>query len=341
MRAALFNFCLLTFLSVVAAGKELYLMSNKNEVPGYNTFYKIDQPDQGKSKAEALSTNQFDANNNYLSQACICNGIYYAIWDDIAVNAWGITGIRLTNETKNSMDTFELSTTPHFFHSLACGPNKNELIGIGNIPGADIRFNLISLDISDPDNTVETILYDGFDNTQGNLWDTQFTYISDLKEMWAIESTIYNKIVKNKLYRVPVTKNAEPKIYNVDYSDIVQFKGLPVFTYFVTNMGSSTGGLMASLKNTDDQDFYLSNFEFDDKTMSIKIQRKDLVLRTELHSGGVSIPVDSDGKLYFTNQNSQTIFAVDGKSQSFDTLNSFTFTQSGLPYKAIGGLQVV
>ena len=347
MQAFFFNFCLLSLCSVVAAEKTLYLVSNKNEVPGFNTFFGIEDPDTDKApKANDLSHNQIDANNNYLSQACVCDGTYYSIWTNVGAYDWGISGIKnfqKANATNTGLDVFELGRTNYLFHSLACGQNKNELIGIGNIPEVNVSFNLISLDISDPENPVENVLFDGFDNyPQGGLWDTTYSYIPDLNEEWTIVSTLYKgNLVGNKLYRVPVTKDAEPKVYKIDFSSVPSFKGQPVFAYFATNMGSKNGGVMAILNNDERQNFYLTNFEFDDDSMSITFNKGGLVQNNDLNTRGVSIPVDSDGKMYFVNDVSQSIIAVDGKSENFDVVNEFTFTKSGLPYKMVGGLVVL
>ena len=111
---------MLVLFGVVTAEKSLLLVSNLNSNTGYNTFFSIGNPDEERvSKAVDLSDHDLDANKNYLSQACICDGTYYSIWDDIDSYKWGITGIRVDNSTiqNNDLDIFEIGNTKHFFHS--------------------------------------------------------------------------------------------------------------------------------------------------------------------------------------------------------------------------------
>lgn len=304
------------FFSVVEA-TDLLFISNKNEVPGFNTFYEITNINTNKIQTTMLNK-KLDSSRNYLSDSCICQDNYYAIWDDISTYDWGLTKISLTDNTN-----IELPKTTHFLHSLSCGKNDSTLLAIGNIPGFNLQFNVLSIDI---ETGRESILYT-FNNTQGNLFDTQFSYVSSLDEYWiTISENLPRGTIKNSFYQL----NMNTLEINSFMIDTTFLHSKNIFVYYTSKIQDKN---IILLYDYEASKFYGTYFEINN---GIEIN-KNVKEINELNTFGVNIPIDKDNLMYFINVDENIISVVD---KNFETIYKYTFDTLNIPNKLVGGLCV-
>lgn len=312
MKYLIFFFALL--LPIYQA-TDLFFISNKNEVPAFNTFYQIKNVDTNNPQTLILN-HRLDASRNYLSDSCLCNDNYFAIWDNINTYDWGITKISLKDFTNT-----EIPKTKHFMHSLHCGNTNTTLVGVGNIPQKNLQFNIVTIDVETGEENVLLAL----DNQGGNLFDTQFSYIPSLDQFWIVllEEKRFGSF-KNTFYQVDM------KTMNVNTIDISLSKNAMV--YYTTRVDSKN---LIFILDAETFQFYASTFEINEE--SIEIQKENLKEVNDLNTFGINIPIDEKNLLYFINSDENIISITD---KDLEKKEKYSYNDLTIPNLLIGGVCV-
>jgi hypothetical protein len=307
-------FCALLSLPIYQA-TDLFFISNKNEVPGVNSFYQIKNIDTDCPQSSILNS-RLDASRNYLSDSCICNGNYFAIWNDISSYDWSITKISLKDYTNT-----EIPKTKHFMHSLSCGNTSTTLLGVGNIPQKNLQFNIVTIDIETGEENVLLTL----DNKEGNLFDTQFSYIPSLDQYWIVllEEKRFGSI-KNTFYQIDM------KTMNVNTMDITLSKNTMV--YYTTRVDNQN---LIFFLDVETFKLYASTFEINGQ--SIEIQKEKLKEVDDLNTFGINIPVDEKNLIYFINSDQNLISITD---HDLKMKRKYSYDDFNIPNLLIGGVCV-
>ena len=308
------KFVLLLFSLLLPAyqATDLLFISNKNEVPAFNSFYEIKNIDSHNPQSSILN-NRLDASKNYLSDSCICNNNYFAIWDDINKYDWGITKISLKDYANN-----EIPKTRHFMHSIHCGNTSSTLVGVGNIPQQDLSLNIVSINIETGDENVLLTL----DNKEGNLFDTQFSYIPSLDQYWIflLEKQHFGSM-KNTFYQVDM------KTMNGNTMDVSLSKNTMV--YYTARVDNQN---LIFLLDLETLKFYTSTFDINGE--SIDIKKEKLKEIDELNTFGVNIPIDEKNFFYFINDEQNIISITD---KYLNLKQKYSYNDLNIPNLLIGG----
>ena len=160
----------LALVSSWVSGDQLVFVNNSKEVAN-NIYAHVVLFDTETKDIQVIANGDsrlLNSGYEFLSGACICGDMYYAVWVDVPIEM-GLIAVDLKDEK------IYVSSTGYQYHTLSCLPSgsdggNNSFLAVATQSTTEVTLNMISFDSSDSNKPFSEKVLTTFDLTKDYAW---------------------------------------------------------------------------------------------------------------------------------------------------------------------------